>query len=142
MTPLVLVDTSVWISHFRVRSEQLENILSENKVLIHTFIIGELALGQLKDRKEILSLLKLLPQASNANDHEILSMIEMHKLSGTGIGWVDASLLATAMLEGYPVWTLDKSFDRVLKKLDFSYCLRVATSPDSICIFKKDGAGA
>jgi predicted nucleic acid-binding protein len=105
---MILVDTSVWIEHFRSGSVELETLLNEGAVACHPFIIGELACGNLKNRAEILSLLKELPMASCAEDDEVLQFINDHKLMGKGLGYIDIHLLMSAMLTRVPLWTLDK----------------------------------
>ncbi len=108
MTP-VLVDTSVWIAHFRKGEPRLVQLLEGEAILCHPFIVGELACGNLKNRSEILSLLQALPQAPQAETDEVLRLIDQNKLTGKGLGWVDVHLLASARLAQTPVWTLDKA---------------------------------
>lgn len=106
---MVLVDTSIWVDHLRQSNAGLFDLLEQTQVVIHPWIIGELACGNLKNRKEILSLLKSLPHADEANDEEVLQLIESKKLMGRGIGWIDAHLLATCLISGVPLWTGDKN---------------------------------
>ena len=105
---MILVDTSVWVDHLRRGHEALASLLHDAQVLCHPFIIGELACGNLTRRREILSLLAALPQATVANHHEVLTFVQRRRLMGCGIGWIDAHLLASAMLADTPLWTLDK----------------------------------
>ncbi|MDT5348953.1 MAG: hypothetical protein QOH91_2240 [Mycobacterium sp.] len=106
---MILVDTSVWINHFRISDPKLGGFLQDDYVLAHPWVIGELALGQLSQRAEILGLLHNLPQASVATDAEVLNLIESRHLFGLGIGYVDAQLLASTMLTaGAGLWTRDK----------------------------------
>lgn len=106
---MVLVDTSVWIEHFRHGSEMLIDLLSENQVLCHQFIVGELALGGVKDRQVTLRRLQRLPHVVPARDSEVLELIERQKLVGSGIGYVDAHLLTSLRLTaGGRLWTLDR----------------------------------
>lgn len=111
MSP-VLVDTSVWIAHFRKGEAHLVRFLEEEAVLCHPFVIGELACGNLKNRQEILSLLNSLPQASQVENDEALHFIERNGLMGKGLGWVDMHLLASARLAEAQLWTLDKALHR------------------------------
>jgi predicted nucleic acid-binding protein len=104
---MVLADTSVWIGHFRYRDPALTHRLSEGLVLIHPFVSGELACGNLKDRAAILSDLQALPPARLASNAEVLHLIEDRKLWGRGLGWIDAHLLASALLSNCRFWTLD-----------------------------------
>jgi len=87
----------------------------------HDFIIGELACGNLKNRREILSLLRALPSAPIIDQDELLHFIERQSLAGMGIGFVDAHLLASAQLIGVPLWTSDASLKRAAEKLTLSY---------------------
>ena len=105
---MVLIDTSVWVSHFQSGNARLRRLLEEGKVISHPFIIGELACGNLKNRQEILSLLKALPAAATAFHEEVIQLIESHRLMGLGLGYVDVHLLAAALLTAVPLWTNDK----------------------------------
>ena len=109
---MILVDTSVWIAHFRKAGSRLGELLSEGLVMVHPFVLGELACGNLKNRVRILSDLEALPCAVSAAHEEVLRLIEARKLWGLGIGWIDAHLLASALLSSSPLWTLDGRLDR------------------------------
>ena len=95
---MILVDTSVWVDHLRAGNERLTALLSGGEVLGHPFVIGELALGNLRRRDAVLSDLRHLPQAVVAADEEVLHFIDRQRLFGRGIGYVDAHLLAAARL--------------------------------------------
>jgi len=95
---VILVDSSVWIDHLRAGSSELESLLNDLRVLVHPFVIGELACGNLRNRKEVLDLMGDLPQVSTAADQEVLYFIEQHELMGKGIGYIDAHLLASVAL--------------------------------------------
>lgn len=110
---MILVDTSVWIEHLRRGSERLQALLYDEQVLCHPFIIGELACGTLRNRQEILSLLSALPEARVAEHEEVLHLVEGRHLYGRGLGWVDAHLLASALLTKCTLWTLDKPLRKV-----------------------------
>lgn len=110
---MILVDTSVWIDHLRNGRAGLAQPLEAASVLTHPFVIGELACGNLKNRTEILNLLAALPHAPLADHAHVLTMIETHQLAGRGLGWVDVHLLASAMLCGAKLWTLDKPLRKV-----------------------------
>jgi len=118
---MVLVDTSVWVSHFQEGSPQFEALLMKGRVVCHPFIIGELACGNLKNRKEILSLLEALPAATIADHKEVLYFIEQHQLMGIGLGYVDVYLLASAHLSRIRFWTRDKKLMEAAVKLNASY---------------------
>ena len=104
---MILVDTSVWIAHFRKGGSGLAELLSEALVLVHPFVVGELACGDLRNRARILSDLEALPSAVSATHQEVMRLIEDRKLWGLGIGWVDGHLLASALLSNCQLWTLD-----------------------------------
>lgn len=106
---MILVDTSIWVDHLRVGDPRLIRLLTDVRVLAHPFVTGELALGNLDNRMPILSALQDLPQACVATGLEVLHFIEEKKLSGSGIGYVDAHLLAAVLLTpGTLLWTRDK----------------------------------
>ena len=105
---MTLVDTSVWVDHFRNGNKRLTKLLNIGGVFTHPFIIGELSCGNLKNRKEILFLIKNLPTIQMAEDHEVLDFIEKNKLYGKGVGIVDFHLLVSCVIEGAQLFTLDK----------------------------------
>lgn len=105
---MILVDTSVWIDHLRSGDAKLRALLEAGQVLTHAFVIGELALGSLRQRKLILQSLDDLPHALAVGDDEVRAFIDRHALAGLGIGYVDVHLLASAKLSAVPVWTRDK----------------------------------
>jgi hypothetical protein len=114
---MVLVDTSVWVLHLQGGKGGLEWLLDEARVACHPFIIGEIACGNLKNRTEILSLLQTLPVTKLAEHEEVMRFIEDHGLMGRGLGYIDVHLLASALLSGMPIWTLDKQLDGVSAEL-------------------------
>ena len=118
---MVLVDTSVWVSHLRDGNAELANLLNDGNVLCHPLIVGELACGNLKDRAVILSFLQLLPMSIEAEHDEVLSFIENNRLMGKGMGYVDVHLITSAVLTGVPVWTLDKKLAQVADSLYVKY---------------------
>jgi hypothetical protein len=106
---MILVDTSVWIDHLRTGEPRLVELLEEDRVLGHPWVIGELALGHLSNRREILALLTNLPAAQLASPGEVTALIEARRLYEYGIGYVDAHLLASsALTPGAALWTRDK----------------------------------
>jgi len=120
---MILVDTSVWVRHFRMGDKRLEDLLQEGEVCCHPFVIGELACGNLKHRGTVLSLLQELPSTPLAENEEVLAFLESEKLFGRGLGWVDAHLLASAMLAESPIWTLDASLKRAAAQLKIDYSI-------------------
>lgn len=105
---MILVDTSIWIDHLRAGDPDLVGLLQDGQVLAHPWVTGELALGHLSRRSEILGLLHNLPQATVATDVEVMTLIENRNLVGLGIGYVDAHLLtATLLTSEARLWTRD-----------------------------------
>jgi len=118
---MVLADTSVWIQHFRRGEPALAAHLSDGLVLMHPFISGELACGNLKGRAAILSNLQTLPPAELASHKEVLQLIEDRRLWGRGLAWVDMHLLASALLSRCGFWTLDKKLAGAAVELGLSW---------------------
>jgi predicted nucleic acid-binding protein len=114
---MILVDTSVWVDHLRNTEPVLLGLLSTTAALCHPFVIGELALGGVPQRGTTLGYLKGLPQAPVADPDAVLRFIESRALSGTGIGYVDAHLLAAARSAGATVWTRDRRLRSVSRAL-------------------------
>lgn len=118
---MVLVDTSVWVSHLREKNPKLEGLLNDGDVVSHPFIIGELACGNLKNRTEILTLLQALPMATQAEHEDVARFIENYQLMGKGLGYIDMHLLASALLSEVLIWTLDKKLEEVSTELGVSF---------------------
>ena len=118
---MVIVDTSIWVTHLRQGSRQLEKLLLDAEVMCHPFIVGELACGNLKNRNEIISLLQSLPMAPTIALDEFLFFIDRHHLMGKGVGFVDVHLLASAQLTGKPLWTADKWLNSTADQLDLTF---------------------
>jgi predicted nucleic acid-binding protein len=118
---MVLVDTSVWVDHLRRTETGLVALLNKGSVLCHPFIIGELACGNLKNRTEVLALLRILPSVPAADVHEVLLLIDEHRLMGKGLGFVDVHLLASALLSSAPLWTFDKRLARAAAGLGIGH---------------------
>ena len=106
---MILVDTSVWVDHLRRTDAALADLLERGTVLMHPFVVGEIACGGLAHRPAVLDLLQQLPMAEVADTNEVLGFIERRGLHGRGIGLVDVHLLAsTALTTGARLWTRDK----------------------------------
>lgn len=115
---MILVDTSVWVDHLRANDKALTALLDTGAVLAHPFVVGELALGNLRQREIVLNALSDLPPASVATDREVLHFIDRHTLSGRGIGYIDAHLLAAVQLTaGAALWTRDNRLHGVAVEL-------------------------
>ncbi len=106
---MILVDTSVWIDHLRTGKPALTALIDENAVMIHPWIIGELALGSIKNRKEFIGLLTKLPPVPAAGTEDIMRGIEQYSLYSRGIGWVDAGLFIACINYPCRIWTKDKN---------------------------------
>lgn len=117
---MLLADTSVWIDHLRRGDPNFADRLHEGQVLMHSFVCGELACGNLKDRVMILSYLNALPPAKLASNSEVLQLIEGRRLWGRGLGWVDVHLLASALLSRSRLWTLDTRLAKAAEELGLS----------------------
>ena len=119
---MILADTSVWIDHLRDGDARLESALNSGSIMIHPFVIGEIALGYLRERKRILESLHELPKANVATDDEVLRMIDRAKLFCRGIGYIDAHLLAAARLsENATLWTRDRVLREAAQYLDLAH---------------------
>jgi len=114
---MTLVDTSVWVDHLRNGNAELQELLRQGDVIVHPFVIGELACRNLHNRAQVLTLLQQLPQARISTDSEVLQFLELRKLWGRGIGWVDVHLLALAVLSHAKLWTLDKRLHELVSEL-------------------------
>lgn len=117
---MILVDTSVWVDHLRIGDKRLADLLEGNAVVMHPFIVGELACGSLTNRELTLDLLQHLPMAPVAESAEILGYIERYNLHGKGIGYVDVHLLASAAIGGTKLWTRDKKLLAVARDLGYA----------------------
>jgi predicted nucleic acid-binding protein len=113
----ILIDTSVWIDHFRKNSPTLRRLLDNDLALCHPLVIGEIACGNIKKRAEVLDSLAVLPSMPIIDYQELLPFIETHKLFGQGLGWIDVHLLASTMLQQVTLWTLDQSLRNAARRL-------------------------
>lgn len=118
---VVIVDTSIWVTHLRRGSRHLEELLLDGQVVCHPLVIGELACGNLKNRDEVLSLLQSLPVGPVVTLNELLFFIERNELMGMGIGFVDAHLLASAQLSRTPLWTSERTLRLAAISLEVVY---------------------
>ena len=119
---MILVDTSVWVDYLRRTDTELADLLERGQILMHPFVIGEIACGSLRDREATLELLQQLPAAAVAEPDEALGFIELRSLHGKGIGYVDVHLLAsTALNAGAMLWTRDKRLREAAEALGCAY---------------------
>jgi predicted nucleic acid-binding protein len=121
----LLADSSIWIDHLRRPSEALAAALRERRLLTHPFVLGEVAMGSLARRGEVLAEIGQLRQAAHADDSEVLSLVARHRLFGTGLGLIDAHLLASCLLTPDAwLWTRDRRLHEAAERLG------VAMEPD------------
>lgn len=119
---MILVDTSIWIDHLRHGDDLLVGLLTGGAAMCHPWVIGELALGNLRHRHEVLQLLHGMTQATMATDEEVLTLIDGEALHGRGIGYVDAHLLAATRLTPHTrLWTRDKRLSSVASQLGVAF---------------------
>ena len=114
---MILPDSSIWVAHFRRANTFLAEWLEHDQTLCHPFIVGELACGHLSSRASTLGMLQTLPEAPMMTHDEVLMLIERYRLMASGIGWVDAHLLGSALLARAEIWTLDQSLANASRKL-------------------------
>ena len=119
---MILVDTSVWVSHLRYGNSHLKELLNNGDVVCHPFVLGELACGNIKNRDEILLLLHSLPPVVSVEQNEALRFIDSHRLMGKGLGLIDIHLLISALLSGVLFWTHDHKLRLASFELNAAYC--------------------
>lgn len=115
---MILADTSVWIDHLNRGDRTLNSLLQAGQVFMHPFILGEVALGSVRNRKQVLEILHDLPRTVVAEDPEVLRLIEDWELAGSGIGYSDVHLLSAVLLTPRTrLWTRDRRLLRVAQQL-------------------------
>ena len=114
---MLLADTSIWIEHFRGGNVGLAEALASSTILIHPYIVGELACGNLHNRSRVLADLAALPRIERASTHEVLRFVETRRLWGKGLGWIDSHLLASALIASCQLWTLDKALLKIAREI-------------------------
>lgn len=113
---MILADSSVWIDHLRRGNATLVNALQEGSIVVHPFVIGELACGTMRRRVDVLADLGRIPQIAAAEHEEVMALVAARRLAGTGIGWTDAHLIAAALLARVDLWTLDRALGAAWKR--------------------------
>ncbi len=115
---MILADTTIWVDHFRAPNDRLKALLDHEQIVMHPFVVAELALGSLKRRALQLDALDDLPAVQIARLDEVRGMIEAHSLYSRGIGLIDAHLIASCLLEpAVQLWTRDKQLASVAEEL-------------------------
>ena len=117
---MTLVDTSIWLDHFRKPKPALVELLDKGTAGIHPFVVSELACGNLRDRGTTLQLPRELPQAPLANEAEVYYLLDAYRLWGTGLGWVDLHILASAALGRWRLLSADGALNRAAAKAGIS----------------------
>ena len=118
---MILADTSVWVQHFRRGLPEFATALNNDRISIHPVVLGELACGNLSKRTLTLAALRNLPRTKRGTTEECLDFIEIHALSGRGIGWNDVQLLVAARLSGNPLWSLDSRLAAAAEELGVAH---------------------
>jgi predicted nucleic acid-binding protein len=118
---MILVDSSVWIDHFRKTEPRLEALLVHELVSLHPFVLGELACGNLSRRTETIARLEKLPVAAVASEPQVRHLLESRRLWGTSLGWIDMHLLASALIEGLRLWTADRAVAAAARQLGVAF---------------------
>lgn len=118
---MILVDASIWMDHLRSENILLGNFLTNDQVMMHSMVLGELAMGYLRNRNYIIGFFKNIPQIKSASDENVLAAIEEYQFMGRGIGWVDAHLLvAVSQSAGTKLWTRDNRLNALAKELNLA----------------------
>ena len=118
---MVLVDTSVWITHLRKGEEQLKALLHDLRVISHPFIVDELACGNIGNRGEVLDLLRALPACEIVTNREFGYFLEQNRLMEKGVGFVDVHIIASAKLAGVSFWTADRKLHGIAREIGISF---------------------
>lgn len=122
---MVLVDTSVWIRFLANRSPhaaELDRLLDRDEVAGHDLIFGELQMGDRGGRKDFLRAYGLMQMVASVAHEEVVAFVRANKLHGRGVGWIDAHLLAAALVDSASFWTADEPLARLASELGVSYC--------------------
>lgn len=114
---MILVDTSIWIDHLHKGNDALQYVLDTNAAALHPFVYGEIALGNIRDRARVLRDLSKIPRAAAVRHEDVATLVEDRRLFGSGIGWIDAHLLASALARGDLLWTRDRRLEGAAARL-------------------------
>ena len=118
----VLVDTSVWVDHFRHSNAALEQLLMQDTVLCHPWVLCEIACGTPPECERTLVDLAALQTANAASVQELMLFVERERLYGLGCGLVDLALLASARITpGARLWTLDKRLYALAERFGIAF---------------------
>ena len=118
---MIIVDSAIWIDHLHQFDADLDGLMDQRHALMHPFVIGEVALGSLRDRETFINIASKLPRPPMASVAEVLKLITSAALGGSGIGYVDAHLLAsTILVPSGAIWTRDKRLIAVAERLNIA----------------------
>jgi len=118
----VLIDSSIWIEHFKKQNELIPDLITRNLIVTHPLIIAEIALGTPKNKKIILEIMKELNQTEQATTEEVLEFIEKENIAGQGCGATDIFLLTSAIItKNTAIWTLDKNLMKLTERFNVLY---------------------
>lgn len=118
---MILLDTSVWVDHLYRGDKAVAVLLEQGSVVMHPFVLGELACGTLRNRQETLQTLAALPTTAVSTHEEALGLIESSRLMGRGLGYIDVHLIASALIAGVRIWSRDKQLAAAAAKLKVNF---------------------
>jgi predicted nucleic acid-binding protein len=118
---MILADTSIWIDYLRGQNDRFARYIQEDRIAMHSMILGELALGSFKDRQKLLRGCASLPLISTVSHEAVMEFIDEFSLMGKGIGWVDANLLASVSQDSVKLWTRDKRLNVIAQDLNLAH---------------------
>jgi predicted nucleic acid-binding protein len=121
---MVLVDTSVWIRFLANRepfASRLDRLLERDEVVGHDLIFGELLIGDRGGRPKLLAAYEQMAQASVIPHSDVVTFVRDRRLQGRGVGWIDVHLLASALVDGISLWTVDPRFAEIAAELDVAF---------------------
>ena len=126
---MILVDTSIWIRFLTNRmpyAAELDRLLERGEAAGHDLVYGELLIGDSRGRTQLLNSYELIHRVPAVGHADVATFVRSHKLHGSGIGWIDAHLLASALVADTPLWTADENLARLAGELGIAYWLRRA----------------
>lgn len=115
---MILADTSVWVNHLRRGDRNLARMLEAESIGLHPFIFGEIAAGNLRNRQRVLSYFASLPQLPIAPENEVHHLLELRRLWGSGLGWIDLHILTATKLSGWHLYTADRAMQEAGVRLE------------------------
>ena len=119
---IVLADTSVWTDHIRYGDPQMEVLADRERLLMHPYVVAELQMGNLRSRKRFLGSLQKMDMATRASDEEVSTLVETHRLFGTGLSWIDAHLLTSVLLmDDVRLWTRDRRLNAAAQQFGVAF---------------------